>query len=1658
VRVHQLVDRQAAERPDALAVVAGDVRLTYRDLVGAADGLARRLRARAVGPDVVVGVLAGRTAEMVVACLGVLKAGGAYLPLDPDYPAERLAFMVEDAGLAVVVAAPGLRGRLPAFTGTVLAVANGGGGDRGDPGLGAPDVPTHPGNLAYVVYTSGSTGRPKGVLLHHAGLENLVHEQVARFGLDPTSRVLQLASFSFDASVSETFTTLAAGGTLVLADRHSLRPGRLGDTLRHHRITAFTVVPSTLATIDPEDLPDLATIVVAGEACSAAVVAPWTAGRRVLNAYGPSEATVCATMSGRLDGEGPPPLGQALGNLAVHVLDDGLEPVPPGGVGELYVGGVGVARGYLGRPGLTAARFLPDPFAATPGARMYATGDLARRRGGGGDGGGGGMDLAFVGRLDEQVKIRGVRIELGEVEAALASVPGVRTAAAAVHEQRLVGYVVPAPGREVDPAEVRRQAAARLPQHLVPRAVVALPALPQTPNGKVDRAALPPPDQSGGPVVAAPRNDVEARLAALLADVLDVPVAGVFDDFFDLGGDSLLAATVVARVRHDFGVEVGLSQFVADSTAAGLASAVAAAPAAPPDEPIPAAPPEQPVPLSPGQARLWFLEELAPDAAAYNVPAAVAIPGPVDQGRLAEAVAALAQRHPVLTSRVVMVAGEPCQERGPDATVPISTAEAATRAEAEAAAIEFVRAPFDLGAGPLARVGVWSWPAGSMLCVAAHHIAVDGLSVDLLLADLALLYRGVDPGPRPSAFSDIAAWQHRRLASGALDGAVDWWRERLAGAPGDLGLPADRRPPLDRTRRGAQVCGRIPPAAAAGLRAVAREQGTTSFSALLAAFAATVIRYGGHEDVVVGSPFAGRARAEWEGVVGFFVNTVVLRTDCSGNPAFAALVGRVADTVAAAWGRQEAPFERLVAELRPARDAGFNPLFQAMFAVERAPLAAGDWERVDLDVGTARFDLELVVRDEGRDGFAVTLRYDADLYEPATAAGLVDDLVALAASAAADPGLHLADLDVAERAAVPAAEAVSVDPAPSVVSIMADLARRQPDAPAVIEGEEAMSYGGLQHRAAALARVLAAAGAGPGAVVGMCVERSTAAVAAWLAIMQTGAAYLPLDPEYPADRLAWMADDAGVTVAVVGPGLENRLPAGVRTVAVDGADGAGDKAAAEYEAAAPLPAPGPGDLAYVFYTSGSTGLPKGVMIEHRSLAAFACWYRDAYEVTPADRATVLGPLSFDISVLELWPYLVAGASVVIAPPEVRFVPSALSAWLDRAGITIATLVTPLCEAVLDAGVLAVPGLRLVHTGGDRLTRRPPPDADWVLVNNYGPTECTVAATSGPVGPAESASPEGSPPPDLGGPVGASALHVLDRWGGPVPVGGTGELHVGGTSLARGYLGRAALTAERFVPDPFGPAGSRLYRTGDRVRRRGDGRLDFLGRVDQQLKLRGHRIEPAEVEAALLACPGVVAAAVTVVGPHPDRQRLVAYAAGPAADVPPGSELRARLRDALPAFMVPADIVRLDALPLLPSGKVDRAALPAPEPPKPPALFAGSPLEQAVAAVWKAVLETDVGLDDNFFDLGGTSLLLAHVQAALAEQLHVHVSIQALFGHPTVAALARYIQKEQRPESEQRTTMRRRSAGQRASAVLRRGKRSKSGESEQERPVERTEEP
>ncbi|HEV2756650.1 MAG TPA: amino acid adenylation domain-containing protein, partial [Actinomycetota bacterium] len=1315
----------------------------------------------------------------------------------------------------------------------------------------------------------------------------------------------------------------------------------------------------------------------------------------LVNHYGPTEATVVAS-AGRVEttGEAPPSIGRPIANTAVYVLDPYGNPVPLGVPGELYVGGAGVARGYVNRPALTAERFVPDPFSGIAGARLYRTGDRARYLAGG--------DIEFLGRVDHQVKIRGFRIEPGEIEACLVGHEAVRDAVVVGRsegeDKRLVAYMV---GNVATTSEVRSHVAKSLPDYMVPAHFVVLDELPLTPNGKLDRAALPAPE--GRPELesayAPARTPEEEVLAAIWCEVLGLQRVGVHDDFFELGGHSLIATQVVSRVRDALSVELPLRALFESSTVAGLATLVMQAEGRelPPIEP---APRDSEAVLSFAQQRLWFLDQLEPGSAEYNIPHALRVRGGLDLDALGRALSDVVARHEALRTTFGAVDGEPVAVVHDAWEVALEVTELShldpDKAELEAQRIAEAEAmrPFDLERGPLLRARVLRLgPDDHVLLLVMHHIVSDGWSTGVFMRELSALYGG--EGARlpqlPVQYADFAAWQRRWLSGDVLQRQLDYWRERLAGLAPVLELPADHPRPPVKTARGRTHSFAVDAATMAALRALGRARNATPFMTLTAAFQALLARYSGSDDIAIGTPIAGRTRAEVEGLVGFFVNTLVLRTDLSGDPTFGELVERVRDVALGAYAHQDVPFEKLVEELHPQRSLSHTPLFQVMFALQQAGSgdgpALGDaaLDAFALDTTTAKFDLTLgMVEDDA--GAAGVVEYNLDLFEPATIERMAGHLTNLLEAVAATPETSLSELELlspAERhhVVVELNDTAADHPTGVLVHELFEVrVREAPDAVALVFDDGELSYGELNARANRLARHLVEAGAGPDVPVAICLERGPDLIVALLAALKSGGAYVPLDPAYPAERLAFMLQDTGAPVVV--------------TSALLAEDGVSVHPHTDLGRVT-----SPDDLAYVIYTSGSTGTPKGVAVEHRSLVNLVSWHTAAYDVSPGDRATHLAPLGFDASVWELWPYLCSGATVVLPPEHVRTSPEELVEWLDANGITITFLPTALVHEVLGGGHGDSLTARTILTGGDQLRMRPRHDAAFELVNHYGPTEATVVASAGIV------EPTGEAPPSIGRPIDNTAVYVLDPHGNPVPLGVPGELYVGGAGVARGYVNRPGLTAERFVPDPFsGVPGARLYRTGDRARYLSDGDIEFLGRVDHQVKIRGFRIEPGEIEACLVAHDAMRDAVVVARSDGGDK-RLVAYVVG---DVATTSELRAYVSKSLPDYMVPAHFVVLDELPLTPNGKLDRAALPAPEGrPELGVAYAAArtPAEEVLAAIWCEVLGLErVGIHDNFFELGGDSILSIQI-VARANAAGLGLTPRLLFQHQTVAALA-----------------------------------------------------
>ncbi len=1747
--IHELLGAVAARTPEAPALRCGAQALTYAALDARANQLAHHLQALGVGPDTLVALGLPRSIDLIVALLATLKAGGAFLPLDLAAPPARLAALIADSGAPILLTYEALAEELPAGWLPPVCLDADAELIAAQPTT-APASVTQVEHLAYVIYTSGSTGVPKGVAVAHRGLATLVAAQAQAFPVTSESRVLQFASPAFDAAIAEILVTLGAGATLVLAEGGvpPLGPALLA-LLRSERITTVTLPPALLNLLDPVELPDLQTLVAAGEACPEAVVARWAVGRRFVNAYGPTEASVCASLGECLPGEAVT-IGRPLAGSLAYVLDEAMQPLPIGVAGELYLGGIGLARGYLGRPDLTAERFVPCPWSVVSGQlqpttdhgqlttdnRLYRSGDRVRWRSDG--------TLEYLGRVDQQVKLRGFRIELGEIEAALRQHAAVQDAVVVTREDvpgvtRLVAYLVPSPlsvvSSQLQPTmdhgqrttdngqltmELRVFLKQRLPEYMVPSAFVLLDALPLTPSGKVDRAALPVPDTARlGPDEAfvAPRTDVEVALARIWSEVLRLERVGVHDHFFELGGHSLLATQVITRVQDMFGVELPLRSLFEAATLAGMAAQIERArsdgtSAAPPLRPVPRNPDtgrgDQALPLSFAQQRLWFLDQLQPGSPAYNTPTAMRLRGALDARALRQGMSAIVARHEVLRTTFVGADGQPHQQIAPPQRVPMPLLDMRALPEQERetammrmAAHEAWR-PFDLARGPLLRATLLRLgQADHVLLLTMHHIVSDAWSTGVLSRELMLCYAAAATGRAaalpalPVQYADYAVWQRDWLQGAGDDGRsplqrqLAYWKQQLAGLP-LLELPTDRPRPAVQTFRGASQSLSLSPVLSAELAGLAQREGVTVFMLLLAAFQLLLARYSGQDDVVVGTPIAGRTRAETEPLIGFFINTLALRTDLAGDPSFRELLGRVREVCLGAYGHQDLPFEQVVEALQPQRDLGRHPLFQVLFsfqAVAPAPPAQAGMHIEQLSVGspTTKFDLSLTLI-EGADGLRGVLEYATDLFDAATIGRMAGHFETLLAAIAVDHALPVSALPLlteAERQQLQAWNVTTVAyPADACLhQLVAAQVARTPDAIALAFEGQQLTYEALDAHANQLAHHLQSLGVGPDTLVAVALERSLDLVLALLGVLKAGGAYLPLDPSYPAERLAFMLKDAQVSVLLTTDrkGVLHTPPADdarahdttpqPTVVALD----ADWPTIARQPATNPDSAVTPDNLAYVIYTSGSTGKPKGVQVTHANVVRLFAATQEWYHFDERDVWTLFHSYAFDFSVWEIWGALLYGGRLVVVSYLVSRSPEVFYELLADEQVTVLNQ-TPSAFRQLIRAEAAAPhprelALRYVIFGGEALefqSLRPwferHGDARPQLVNMYGITETTVHVTYRPLTIADlnavSGSVIGVRIPDL-------QVYVLDQQRQPVPIGVPGELYVGGAGVARGYLNRPELTDERFIPSPWsvvsgqlqpttdpsaslragnGPrtTDNRLYKTGDLARFLPNGDIEYLGRLDQQVKLRGFRIELGEIEAVLRGHAAVREVAVMAREDVPGDKRLVAYLVtdqeqrtklvlsevegnkeqrGEKPDSQFSilnsqfSELRDYLKTRLPDYMIPAAFVTLEALPLTPSGKLDRRALPTPDLEPTERAGAGdalrTPTEEVLAGIWSEVLRREwVGARDNFFNLGGHSLLATQVVARVRATFGVELALRALFEAPVLANFAARIEE------------------------------------------------
>ncbi|MEL7144094.1 MAG: amino acid adenylation domain-containing protein, partial [Cyanobacteria bacterium J06573_11] len=1703
VCIHQLFEAQAEKTPGAIALISPDraQQLTYQDLNERANQLAHHLQSLGVQPDTLVGLCLNRSTNLLVALLAILKAGGAYVPLDPNYPAERLALMVNDAQPQVIVTDDetehSLQNALPNASVPIVSL------NRDHNSITQQSTQNlesihHPSQLAYVIYTSGSTGKPKGVMIEHRSLVNFTCAATDKYEISASDRVLQFASINFDAAAEEIFPTLCCGATLVLrtdemlsSASHFITECQALNLTVLDLPTAYwhqlaTELPNTNLSLPPS----LRLIIIGGEAAQPDQLQNWQAWTKhattptILNTYGPTEATIVTTYHPLPTSPHSPlptpksptpkslpdiPIGQSLPNITTCLLDAHLQPVPTGIPGELYIGGSGLARGYLNRPDLTAKRFISDPFGSDPAARLYKTGDLACLLPNG--------SLKFLGRLDDQVKIRGFRIELGEVESAIAAHPAIQQCTVIAREdhpgnKRLVGYLIADTDNIPTNRELRQFLQQQLPSYMVPSAFVSLTKFPLTPNNKIDRKALPKPDestiQSGAPFVT-PQTPLEQQLTDIWKDVLNLSQISIHDNFFELGGHSLLATQVVARIQTHCKICVPLVLLFEATTVAALAEAISSdfeiSAETEYDNPLDTLPKRKTlglVPLSLAQQRLWFLQQLEPENSAYHMLRILRLRGHLNIAALEQALNTLVERHEALRTRFVTVQDVPQQAIAPHTPfhLPItdlSAIPAKSQANNLTAQLsQNAKHPFDLSTDLMMRTALIKLNGQPneqehILQIVIHHIAADGWSIGVLTQELSQLYEAYTNGhanplsPLSVQYADFSEWQRQQLTASALRTQLGYWEKQLSGAPQLLEIPTDRpRSPQrinkrsnkrinKRSNKGTQISFHISQAVSQRIKALSQENGATLFMTLLAAFNVLLHRYSGQTDIMVGSPIANRPRKELEPLIGLFLNTLVLRTDLTGEPTFTQLLDRVKQTALGAYAHQDVPFEQLLETLKPERNLSYSPWFQVLFILQNTPqstqqLADLSIQTEHIEKTTAKFDLTLSISEQIK-GLKGTLEYSTELFNADTIERMIGHFQTLLEAIAHNPNTPINTLPLLTPTEKEQLLTISNQIEPNVKpaepacihQLFEAQVQKTPNAIALIHQNQSLTYQQLNEQANQLAHHLTTLGIGPDSLVGLCLNRSLDMFIGLFAILKSGGAYVPLDPTYPSERLAMMVEDARphaiITVKSVRASLPDidipliYLDAAQRPAEINNNHAATDVA--------------DHNLAYVIYTSGSTGKPKGVMIEHRALVNFVKAAIAQYQITPQDRVLQFASLNFDAAVEEIFPALCTGATLVLRTDEMLSSPSHFITECDQLGLTVLDLPTAywhqLATELPNTNSSLPSALRLIIIGGE--AAQPEQLQNWqswvqkaqsfpsqtqpTILNTYGPTEATVVATTYPLSTATATDiPIGKPLPH-------TQTYVLDRALQPVPIGIPGELYIGGDSLARGYLNRPNLTSERFIKHPFSSKPQdRLYKTGDLVSWLPSGNLKFLGRQDDQVKIRGFRIELGEIETALAQHPAIEQSIVITREDTPGDKRLVSYITLHTTDTITltNQALRAFLQQQLPSYMVPSAFVQLSAFPLTPNNKIDRKALPAPTlkdlrdndhftAPR-------SELEQQLAHIWCDLLALEkISIHDNFFDLGGHSLLAAQAIARIQTTCQITLPLAALFETPTVAALS-----------------------------------------------------
>ncbi|NSX08514.1 non-ribosomal peptide synthetase [Pseudomonas lini] len=1596
--LHTALTQQAALSPNAAALVFEGERLSYAELDQRAQTVARALRAAGIGSGAIVPVCMERSVEMVVALLGIVHAGAAWLPLDPELPAARLAFLIADADAQVTLTQAQWLARLPVgHTAWTL--------DALPPSPAAEPISVGSSDLAYVLYTSGSTGQPKGVMNEHGALMNRLYWMQDAFPIGPNDRVLQKTPYSFDVSVWEFFWPLITGATLVVARPDGHRdPAYLSQLIQQEQVTTLHFVPSMLRAFVEEpslvNCHSLRQVFASGEALPVDLVRRFMSQHpaALVNLYGPTEAAIDVSVWRCSVDDVIVPIGKPIANLRLYILDEAMQPLPIGSIGELYIGGVGVARGYLKRPDLTEERFLVSPF--IDGDRLYRTGDRCRFLIDG--------NIEYLGRLDHQVKLRGQRIELGEIDAELLMQPGVRDAATLLLDQRLVSFWC----GDADESALRAALSDSLPSHMLPSLLVQLDSLPLNSNGKLDRKALAAtalPETKSDQPHTAPRNATETVLCELFSEVLECPSVGIEDHFFHLGGHSLLATRLVARVRERLGATLPLALVFAQPTVAALAGHLRAAM---PGELITAQPRPAQLPLGLAQQRFWMLSRLVPDSREYHMPFALTLRGDLQVQALREAFEQISERHLVLRSRIVEVQGEPqllIDNHGPALVVTSVATQDWTAACANAQ--NELMAPFNLATAAPWRAHLLQRQDSdeSLLLVCLHHSATDGWAMQLLIDELAQAYTASLKGQSPTwtalevDYVDFVVWQQHPDTQARRNDSLDYWKNHLGQDDYQLDLPLDHPRGAEADRRARQLTVSLGASRAEAIRQFARQRGTTSYVVLATALSALLARYSGQRDIRLGTPADQRDQPQTQALLACLVNTLVIRSEVAQQAPAEQLLASLEADLRAAQAHADLPFATLVGAVAQRRDLNRTPLFQVMFSLNHGRMDSSQWPGLNIEEQTlpvidAKFEQSWEVQDDGVD-MTLALEYQAALFDESTMRRWSAQWCALLDALVTTPELALVELfpqqqDQQQLDRWNATERHYTGPT-NLHTALTQQAALSPNAPALVFEGQRLSYAELDQRAQTVARALRAAGIGSGAIVPVCMERSLDLVVALLGIVHAGAAWLPLDPELPAARLAFLIADADAQVTLTQAQWLTRLPVGHTAWTLD--------ALPPSPAAEPISV-GSSDLAYVLYTSGSTGQPKGVMNEHGALMNRLYWMQDAFPIGPNDRVLQKTPYSFDVSVWEFfWP-LITGATLVVARPDGHRDPAYLSQLIQQEQVTTLHFVPSMLRAfVEEPSLVNCHSLRQVFASGEALpvdlVRRFMSQHPAALVNLYGPTEAAIDVSVWRCSVDDVIVPIGKPIANL-------RLYILDEAMQPLPIGSIGELYIGGVGVARGYLKRPDLTEERFLASPF-IQGDRLYRTGDRCRFLADGNIEYLGRLDHQVKLRGQRIELGEIDAALLNQPAITGACTLVID-----NRLVAFYSSSAAQSGLDTLLAAQLKNQLPAYMVPAVWVEVPALPLTTNGKIDRkalAALPLPQTQE-DRVAPRNELEALLCQLFGELLGEmmtggrEVGTMDSFFALGGDSILGLKLISRMREQGY-SLTPKDLFRSPTPAALA-----------------------------------------------------